>query len=175
MTDLRYPIGKPSLEGSLTTEQHQGLIEEIGRTPAKVRAAVQGLNAEQLSTPYRPGGWTIQQVVHHLADSHMNAFARFKLGLTEDEPTIKPYDEKLWSETADVLSAPIGVSLNLLEALHERWVLLLRSVVSADFSRKIYHPERGAMTLEDILRIYEWHGRHHTAHVNSLRERKGWL
>lgn len=174
MTDLRYPIGKPLLEGVLTPEQQRAMIDEIGRTPAKVRAAVNGLNTEQLNTPYRPGGWTVQQVVHHLADSHINAFVRFKLGLTEEQPTIKPYDEKLWAETADVHIARVEVSLKLLEALHERWVVLLRSITPADFSRQLYHPERGAMTLENILRIYEWHGRHHTAHVESLRQRMGW-
>ncbi len=175
MIDLRYPIGKPSLEGSLTIEQQHALIAEIGRTPVKVRAAVKDLDAEQLNIPYRPGGWTVQQVIHHLADSHMNAFVRFKLGLTEQEPTIKPYNEKLWSETADVRCAPVEVSLNLLEALHERWVLLLRSLTPKDFSRKLHHPERGEMTLEDVLRTYEWHGRHHTAHVTSLRNRMGWV
>jgi hypothetical protein len=174
MSDLRYPIGKPSLEGMLAPEKRKELIDEIGRTPVKVRTAVKGLNTEQLNTPYRPGGWTVQQVVHHLADSHMNAFVRFKLGLTEEQPTIKPYDEKLWAETADVHAAPVEVSLKLLEALHERWVLLLRSVTPADFSRQLVHPERGAMTLENILRIYEWHGRHHTAHVEALRQRMGW-
>ena len=142
--------------------------------PAKLKAAVGGLNDRQLDTPYRPGGWTVRQVVHHLPDSHLNSFVRFKLALTEEEPTIKPYDEARWAELADS-KAPIELSLPLLENLHERWVLLLNSLTPADWQRKFRHPERGPMTLTDNLQIYAWHGRHHVAHITALRERNGWL
>ncbi len=133
-----------------------------------------GLNEEQLNTPYRDGGWTVRQVVHHLADSHMNAYVRFKLALTENEPTIKPYDEAAWAETADVRESPIEVSLALLENLHARWVALLQSMSEADFARQFRHPQLGAVPLEKNLALYAWHGRHHVAHIASLRERRQW-
>jgi hypothetical protein len=174
MTDLRYPIGRSSLEGDLTQEQRVSSIDEVSRLPFNLRAAVQGLNADQLGTSYRPEGWRIRQVVHHLADSHINAFVRFKLALTEDEPTIKPYNEKLWAETVDAVTAPIDLSLVLLGSLHERWAILMRSMKPEEFLRGMIHPERGRLTLEDTLRLYEWHGRHHTAQITALRERMGW-
>jgi hypothetical protein len=171
--DLRYPIGKFDHVESLTPDQRRDHIEAIAATPERLSAAVSGLKPEQLDTPYRPGGWTVRQVTHHVADSHMNAFIRFKLGLTEDEPTIKPYMEDRWAELADA-KAPIEPSLALLENLHKRWVLLLRSLAPADFARKFHHPELGVLTLDQNLAIYGWHGRHHVAHIANLRERNGW-
>jgi hypothetical protein len=174
MTDLRYPIGKFTTEGVALAAERGHFIEQIERTPAELRAAVQGLSPEQLDTPYRLEGWTVRQVVHHLPDSHMNSFIRCKLALTEEEPTIKPYDEDLWARLGDVRNTPIEVSLRLLESLHHRWVVLLRSLGNADWSRKFRHPELGAMSLERNLALYAWHGRHHVAHITALRERMGW-
>jgi uncharacterized damage-inducible protein DinB len=150
------------------------MIEQIAETPAKVRAAVEGFTEQQLDTPYREGGWTVRQVVHHLADSHMNAYVRFKLALTEDEPTIKTYEQDRWADTVDSRTAPAEISLLLLDGLHDRWAMLLRSLSAADFARKFTHPEHGKMTLERLLGLYAWHGRHHTAHITGLRDRKGW-
>ncbi len=172
--DLRYPIGKFKPVGAVTEEQRRRFIAEIEETPVRVRAAVEELSAEQLDTPYRPGGWTVRQLIHHLPDSHLNSYTRCKLALTEDEPTIKPYDEKLWAELGDSRATPIDTSLALLESLHRRWVILLRSLSSADFARKFRHPERGTMTLDENLALYAWHGKHHVAHITSLRERMGW-
>jgi len=174
MNDLRYPIGEFSYPGEQTADERRCTIDEIEATPVRLRAAVQGLSPQQLDTPYRPGGWTVRQVVHHVPDSHLNAYTRFKLALTEDEPTIKPYDEGRWAELADVRTAPLGVSFRLLEALHQRWVLLLRSLRPEDLHRTLRHPQQGVMTLEQILCYYAWHGRHHVAHITSLRERMGW-
>jgi len=139
-----------------------------------LRAAVAGLRPEQLDTPYRPGGWTVRQVVHHVPDSHMNSYMRFKLALTEDEPTIKPYDEKLWAELADTPATPVEVSLTLLESMHDRWVRLLRSLQDAHFERQFRHPELGVVRLDRNLALYAWHGKHHVAHITSLRERMSW-
>src|SRR5580698_7289700 len=141
--DLRYPVGPPERHQHLDSEQRPLLIETVAQMPAKLSAAVAGLNASQLDTAYRPGGWTVRQVVHHVADSHMNSFVRFKLAVTEDTPTIKPYEEKLWAETADAKKTPIDLSLKLLESLHARWVLLMRSLSEEDWARKLKHPERG--------------------------------
>ncbi|MFZ3217589.1 MAG: bacillithiol transferase BstA [Candidatus Acidiferrales bacterium] len=174
-TDLRYPIGKFSRPGTLTDDLRRDLIEEIAAAPAKLGASVQGLTAAQLDTPYRPGGWTVRQVVHHVPDSHMNAYTRFRLALTEDEPTIKPYDEGKWAELRDAKSAAIEPSLALLEGLHERWVLLLRSLGPAEWPRQFRHPEQGRlMSLDDSLALYAWHGKHHVAHITALRAREGW-
>ena len=172
--DLRYPIGKFNLEGEVTEEQRQRAIDEIAEAPANLRAAVEGLLPQQLDIPYRPGGWTIRQIVHHLPDSHLNSYTRFKLALTEEEPSVKPYDEARWAELADVQKAPLEVSFVLLEALHQRWVLLLRSLRPEDFARTMRHPERGLMSLDHTLGYYAWHGRHHVAHITALRERMGW-
>jgi hypothetical protein len=174
MTDLRYPIGKEKVESNVTDNQRQRFIEDIAETPAKLRAAVAGLSTEQFDTPYRPGGWTVRQVVHHLPDSHLNAYIRFKLALTEDEPTIKPYDQDRWAELVDARSAPPEISVALLESLHQRWTLLLRSLKPADLVRKFRHPERGILNLDTYLGLYSWHGRHHVAHITSLRDRMGW-
>jgi DinB superfamily len=172
--DQRYPVGRFRYEGFDERRQEQW-IEEIAATPAHLRAAVNGLSAAQLDTPYRTGGWTVRQVVHHVPDSHLNAYLRMKLALTEDEPTIKPYDEAVWAELSDSRAGPIGVSLAFLEGLHQRWVLLLRTLRSADFERRFIHPEHGrAIGLGEQLGTYAWHGRHHVAHITSLRARKGW-
>lgn len=171
--DPRYPIGKLERQTVLSPEERRVAIEQIAQTPGMLSAAVAGLTPEQLDTPYRDGGWTVRQLVHHVADSHMNAFIRFKLALTEQEPTIKPYDEKLWAELADS-DAPVEVSLALLAALHQRWVPLLRGMKPEDFARTLRHPEMGTLTLDGTLGIYSWHGRHHLAHATSLRARKGW-
>ncbi|HJY88297.1 MAG TPA: bacillithiol transferase BstA [Candidatus Acidoferrales bacterium] len=172
--DLRYPIGQFKYEGELSDEQRSRAIREIAEVPVKLRAAVQGLNEEQLNTPYRPEGWTVRQVVHHLPDSHLQAYTRFKLGLTEEEPTVKPYDEVRWANLADTRDTPVDVSLGLLDFLHRRWVILLGSLRPQDFARRFLHPELGAMTLNKNLALYAWHGRHHIAHITSLRERMGW-
>jgi uncharacterized damage-inducible protein DinB len=172
--DLRYPVGQAERHQHLQAEQRLPLIETIAQLPAKLGAAVAGLNAAQLDTPYRPGGWTVRQVVHHVADSHMNSFVRFKLAVTENTPTIKPYEEKLWAETVDTKKAPIDLSLKLLDGLHARWVLLLRSLTDEDWARLLKHPERGTVTLDENLCLYAWHCRHHVAHITALREREGW-
>jgi hypothetical protein len=174
MTDLRYPIGKFEPATNVSESLRKQWIDDIVKAPGLVRAAVAGLTEQQIDTPYRPEGWTVRQVVHHLPDSHLNAFARFKLALTEDEPTIKPYREERWARLEDGRAAPIDISLTLLDALHRRWVLLLRSMSPADFSRTFRHPEHGILKLETTLGMYAWHGRHHTAHITSLRERNGW-
>jgi hypothetical protein len=172
--DLKHPIGRFSFQPPSTTEQRQKWIAEIAEAPANLRAAIAGLNEEQLNTPYRDGGWTVRQVIHHVPESHMNAYIRFKLALTESEPTVKPYHETAWAETADVRETPIEVSLAMLENLHKRWVILLESMSDADFQKQFRHPELGAVPLEKNLALYAWHGKHHVAHVTSLRERKQW-
>lgn len=174
MNDLRYPVGKFSYSGSPTEEERRIFIREIGETPEKLRASVTGFSAEQLDTPYRPEGWTVRQVVHHLPDSHLNAYVRFKLALTEDEPTIKPYAEDRWAELADTQATPIDVSLTMLDSLHDRWVRLLRSLTPEQWKRTFRHPDLGAMTLEKTLALYAWHGKHHVAHITELRKRMSW-
>lgn len=174
MTDLAYPIGKFVWEGPDSAAARGPRIDEIAAAPAALRKAVAGLTEPQLDTPYRPGGWTVRQVAHHVPDSHMNAYVRFKLAVTEDTPTIKPYDEAAWAKLADVKAVPVETSLALLEALHARWVALLHSLGHADWARSFRHPELGVVPLEKNLALYAWHGRHHVAHVTSLRERMGW-
>lgn len=173
MDDLRYPTGRFEQPVSLTPRQRAAAIDRIAGTPAALRRAVEGLSKEQVDTPYRPDGWTVRQVVHHLPDSHLNSFVRFKLGLTEEHPTIGTYREARWAELPDS-RADVDVSLDLLETLHRRWVLLLRSMDDADWQRTIDHPEMGPMRLDALLALYAWHGPHHVAHITSLRERKGW-
>jgi uncharacterized damage-inducible protein DinB len=172
--DLRYPIGKPERKPSLSADERRAAIDAIAAAPAMLRTAVQGLSDAQVDTPYRPGGWTVRQLVHHVADSHMNAYTRFRLALTEDTPTIKPYDEKAWAELPDMRALPVAVSLDLLDRLHERLVFMLRATPASAFARTLNHPENGPMTLDALLGVYAWHGRHHTAHVTSLRERMKW-
>lgn len=150
------------------------MIDQIAAVPARMREAISGLTPKQLDTPYRDGGWTVRQVVHHVPDSHLNAYTRFKLALTEDVPTIKPYDEARWAELPDSSDTPIDTSLTMLGALHDRWVRLLRLMSDAEFQRKLNHPENGTMSLDTVLALYAWHGRHHVAHITSLRERQGW-
>ncbi len=175
MEDLRFPIGKPNrTPGPNTPEQRKNMIEAIAAVPEDLKQAVTGLNGKQLDTPYREGGWTVRQVIHHLADSHMNAYVRCKLALTEDNPTIKPYDEAAWAELADSRVTPIDVSLTLVDTLHARWVVLLRSLKAEEWDRTLMHPEAGQMGLDQILRLYAWHGKHHVAHITELRKRNQW-
>lgn len=173
LEDLKYPIGRfaPPAESGPAARAAQ--IDALRELPARLRAAVAGLNDAQLDTPYREGGWTVRQVVHHLADSHVNSYVRFKLALTEDWPTIKPYDEAAWARLADS-EAPIEMSLTFIDGLHARWVALLESFSEADFERGFHHPERGRATLATNLAIYAWHCHHHTAHITRLRQRQGW-
>ena len=172
--DLSYPIGRFDFKQVVIPEQYPGLIEEIATAPARLRDAVRGLDEAQLDTPYRPGGWTVRQTVHHLADSHMNSFMRWRLALTEPEPTIRPYDQAAWGELADSRIAPVELSLHLIENLHARWVVLLKTLSDADLARSFRHPELGVVRLDTNLALYAWHGRHHTAHITGLRERNGW-
>ena len=172
--DLQYPIGKFQWGGAITDEQREQLIDQIEQAAAQLRQAVAGLSQEQVNTPYRPNGWTVRQVVHHLPDSHMNTYIRFRLALTEDEPTIKPYDQERWAVLEDARTAPLELSLSLLESLHQRWVILLRSLGTQDFARTFRHPELGTVNLDKYLGLVAWHGRHHIAHITSLRDRMGW-
>jgi uncharacterized damage-inducible protein DinB len=174
MNDPRYPIGKFSFDGTLSADQKKQCLIDIKQTPARLRAAVSGLSDEQLNTPYREGGWTVRQVTHHVPDSHMNAYIRFKLALTEDEPTIRPYMEDRWAELPESKQAPIEVSLALLDSLHQRWSMVLGNISDSDWKRTFRHPEMGLLSLEKTLALYSWHGRHHTAHVTALREKMSW-
>jgi hypothetical protein len=174
MSDLRYPIGKFQPPDVYTSALRVASIQEIAAAPAALRRAAEGLNTEQLSTPYRDGGWTVAQVVHHLPDSHMNAYIRFKLALTEIEPTIKPYNESLWASAPDGATTDVGASLDLFDALHRRLGTVLGGLVETDYARTFRHPERGIQTLDRSLALYAWHGRHHVAHITALRARMGW-
>ena len=176
MQDLQYPIG-PWLrpETPCAAKELADWIGRIEALPSELRTAVAGLDESQLDTVYRPDGWTIRQVVHHVADSHLNCYTRFRLAMTEDEPTIRPYDEAAWAELPDAKSAPVGTSLDLLTALHDRWVRLARSLTPQDLARRFRHPEMDRpIRLDETLSLYAWHGSHHCAHVTSLRERQGW-
>ena len=172
--DLRYPVGKFKFPDAITADDRSRFIEQIAKTPERLRAAIGGLSDTQLDTPYRPEGWTVRQVIHHVPDSHLNSYIRFKLALTEDEPTIKPYAEDRWAELSDGRSGPVEVSLRLLECLHSRWVALLRSLTESDWKRTFRHPDLGVLRLDQNAALYAWHGRHHEGHITSLRERMGW-
>jgi uncharacterized damage-inducible protein DinB len=172
--DQRFPIGRYEPK-PYSEEQQEEWLADIRFLPQALEHAVNNLAEEQLHTPYRDGGWTVHQLVHHVADSHMNAYIRFKLGYTEDSPTIRPYEEKLWATTSDVQHLPINISISLLFALHSRWHEFLKSLTEADYQRTVYHPEqKKEMSLWYLLGMYAWHGRHHVAHITALRERKGW-
>jgi len=157
----------------VTPEKRQRWIEEIAGTAELFRKAVAGLKPPQLDTPYRPGGWTVRQVVHHMADSHAHLYIRFRLALTESDPTVKGYDAAVWGELADAKTAPVEISIALLDALHQRWVLLMKSMAPADFAKTFRRPDGTVVTLDRALQMYAWHGRHHAAHITSLRERLG--
>jgi len=172
--DLSYPIGKFERPPVVTPEMRARFIEDIAAAPARFREAVGGLSEQQLDTCYRPGGWTVRQVIHHVADSHINTYCRFRLALTETEPHIKAYEEKDWAELADAKTMPVEVSLTLLESLHSRWVALLRSLGDADFARTFHHSAMGSIRLDTNLALYSWHGKHHAAHIAGLRDRMGW-
>ena len=170
-SDPRFPIGKFELSNFHSRDENANAIADL---PNKLRAAVDGLSDKQLDTPYRDGGWTLRQTVHHIADSHINSLCRFKLALTEDEPpTIRPYDENRWAELADN-QMPVEVSLKIVDGVHSRWASLLESMTDDDFKREFLHPETGLWTLEKVLALYAWHSKHHTAHITSTRERNGW-
>ena len=173
-TDLSFPTGRFQRPPRLDPVARARAIDIVAATPARLREAVRGLSDTQIETPYRPGGWTVRQVVHHVPDSHLNAYCRFKLALTEDEPTIKPYEEAKWAQLPDVAAVPIATSLALLDAVHERWVAILRAMQPSDFERMLIHPESGRQSLDQVLALYAWHGPHHVAHVTKLRERMGW-
>ena len=173
--DPRYPIGHFEVPGSITTAHRDGWVGRIAAQPERLRRAVAGLTNAQLDTPYRDGGWTVRQVVHHVADSHLNAYTRLRLALTEDAPTIKPYDEARWAALEDARHMPPGPSLSLLDGLHARWTALLETLGEAEWARTFVHPALGrAMALDEAAGMYAWHGDHHAAHIESLRERKGW-
>jgi len=172
--DLKYPIGKFQRPDTVTPEMRAAYIAAIAAAPELLREAVHSLNDEQLDTPYRPEGWTVRQVIHHVADSHMHSNIRMRFALTSLEPTIMPYEESVWAELPDARYLPVEVSLQLLESLHHRWVTLLKSLGDADFARAFRHPELGTVRLDSNLALYAWHGRHHTAHITRLRERMEW-
>lgn len=172
--DLRYPVGKFSFPESVVQVELDRYIEQIERTPQRLREAVRGLTEAQLETPYRWGGWTVKQVVHHLPDSHLNSYVRLKLAVTEDEPVINVYDEARWAELEDAHHAPLDTSLQLLDSLHARWVVFLRSLDPTLVARTFRHAEMGTIRVARNIALYAWHGRHHVAHITSLREREGW-
>jgi uncharacterized damage-inducible protein DinB len=175
-SDPRYPIGEFTRPDAVSPEERKGLLDVLARTPSLLRAAVAGLSDAQLDTPYRPGGWTLRQVVHHVADSHMNSYIRCRLALTEDNPLIKPYDQTRWAELADARILPVELSLGLLDNLHARWTALLSRLAPEDFARTFRHPEYSApLSLDITLALYAWHGKHHTAHITGLRQRMGWI
>ena len=175
MTDPRYPIGKFAPPTDYTPDLRASFVRDIVAAPVAVRAAVAGLTTEQRLTPYRDGGWTVAQVVHHLADSHMHAYARVKFAATEDVPTIKPYNEAIWANFADASDANVDPSLRLIESLHARWARVsAEPLAQEDFERRLMHPERGPMTIDRMVALYAWHGRHHVAHITELRKRMGW-
>jgi len=172
--DPIYPIGKHLPPMAVSAAERASFVAQIAAVPAELRAAVERMSPGRLDTPYRPGGWTVRQVVHHIPDSHVNAYVRFKLAATEDEPTIRPYNEGLWAELPEAKTGPIDLSLALLDALHERWVAAIRALPAASFDRAFRHPDLGVMSLNQQLALYAWHGRHHTAQITALAARMGW-
>ena len=174
LEQLRYPVGQFREEPHPTRQQHEHWIDVIAALPGELRTQVQDLSASQLATPYRPGGWSVCQVVHHLADSHLNAYLRTKLALTEETPVIKPYDEAAWAELPDARGTSLDPSLRLLEALHARWVTTLRGLDQESLRRTLHHPDDGPMTVSRVIQGYAWHSRHHLAHISTLRTRMGW-
>ena len=172
--DLRYPVGRFDPAAPVSPDMRDPAIKIVEELPIRMRAAVAALTDAELETPYRPGGWTVRQVVHHVADSHMNGYIRTKLALTEHEPTIKPYDQDAWAPLPDS-RLPIEISLGILDAVHARWTAVWRSLVPAQFERRFYHPEIGLTNLDAQLQGYAWHSRHHVEHIMALREREGWL
>ncbi len=174
MEDPRYPVGEFNPPTDPSPQEIRRAIDTIAACPKALRAAVAGLNDAQLDTPYRDGGWTVRQVTHHIADSHMNAYIRCKLAVTEDHPRVKAYEQADWARLEDGRTAPIELSLQIMDALHDRWVRFLRSLPDQAFARTIDHPENGVMTLHNVIFMYEWHSRHHVAHITRLRDRKGW-
>lgn len=174
MDELRYPLGEFEWPAAVSADELERWIGEIESAPARMRAAVTGLSDAQLDTRYRPEGWTLRQVVHHVADSHMNSYIRFKLALTEDNPAIKPYDEARWAELPEAKSGPVELSLALLERLHARWVVVLQSMDASALSRTLQHAELGRIRLDVQTGLYAWHGNHHIAHITTTREREGW-
>lgn len=171
--DLRYPVGKFEQVEEVTPDLRRQFIQTITNLPQNLAKAVEGLSDEQLDTPYRPEGWTVRQTVHHIADSHLNSYCRFKLAVTEDKPTIRPYYEDRWAELSDS-RLPIDVSMKIIEGIHTRWVALLESFSEEDFAKELVHPESGDWTVDKFLGLYDWHSKHHTAHITKLRERNGW-
>ena len=172
--DLRYPVGRFRPHTSPDRSHRSAAIADIAELPQKIRAAVAGLDDRRLDTPYRPGGWTVRQLVHHVADSHMNALIRVKLALTEDTPTIKPYDENAWSTLPD-MTLPIAVSLSLIEGIHTRWIAVVNGMAVDQFARSFMHPElQTEMTLDHLVQLYAWHSHHHLAHITELRRRERW-
>jgi uncharacterized damage-inducible protein DinB len=174
MTDPRYPIGRFAPPAEYTADLRASFVRDVAAAPAWFRAAVEGLTAEQRLTPYRDGGWTVAQVVHHVADSHMHAYLRIKFAATEDVPTIKAYDERVWATFPDASDGDVEPSLRIIDALHTRWATFLRSLSQAEYARGLMHPERGPMTIDRMVALYAWHGRHHVAHITGLRQRMGW-
>ena len=177
--DLRYPIGKmgdqPFSKNEYDEKLKESFLNEIKITSSLLENAINNLDEQQLNTPYRDGGWTVKQVIHHVADSHMNAYMRFKLGLTEDNPTIKTYEEAAWAELSDTKNLPVNISLTLLHALHVRWHELMKNMTEADWQRTVFHPEhKRKLSLWDLLKTYAWHGKHHATHITALRERMAW-
>jgi uncharacterized damage-inducible protein DinB len=174
MEDLHYPIGRFEMPSAVSAVERARLIADLAALPRAMADAVAGLSAQQLDAPYRPEGWTLRQVVHHLPDSQMNGYVRFKLALTESQPAVKLFDEAAWAELPDTRQAPVDVSLALLDALQTRWALLMRAMQPAEWARTYLHPERGALRLDQALAMYAWHGRHHLAHIERTRQRNGW-
>jgi len=174
MIENQYPIGKFTFSTDPDKQERERLIGNLEKLPSEFKASIQDLTDDQLDTPYRSGGWTVRQVVHHLADSHLNSYIRYKWTLTEDQPMIKDYNQDLWVETPDISQAPPGMSLSLLEAIHERWTYLLKTLSDKDFERIFRHPDMGEMSLNQAMPLYDWHGRHHTAQIWGLRKKMGW-